>query len=440
MKKFCLIVLGLIMFAKMSHAVNSWTVQYSGTVYDISFPDSLHGWAAGGINNDHDGRVLFTNDGGKNWTEKIIGDVSDAITDLTCICFADSLKGWIGGSSSAGISIGSNWFTASTTNGFNTWTYEARGDVSYYRSGDVIEMTLVSGKVFWSVHWNNSGDEFAEVYGNGAHYSCSFGQTPQSMCFTDYLHGWIIFPYTGGSINGFHRTVSGVKNFSLLYSMSGINGITFIDRLHGWAVGYSGKILYTDNGGADSVWDTLTSGVTNNLKCVKFVDSLNGWVGGEGIILRTRDGGKIWEVEATVSGVIRKIFAIDTIYAWSLNKTSKGNSILKYKPLIGIEDPSILDRGLKNVDLKIIKDKIYLEVPNNHYTSTLLTIYDLTGRLKETLYSGTLTKGDYTFTPNITKSGIYFVRLTAVCRSDTERSEGEESNIITETKKLILIK
>ncbi|MFA5033014.1 MAG: T9SS type A sorting domain-containing protein, partial [bacterium] len=72
--------------------------------------------------------------------------------------------------------------------------------------------------------------------------------------------------------------------------------------------------------------------------------------------------------------------------------------------------------------------------------STLITIYDLTGRLKETVYSGTLTKGNYTFTPNIHKSGIYFVRLSTICHSDTERSEGEESNIITETKKLILVK
>ncbi|MFA5033015.1 MAG: hypothetical protein WC614_08350 [bacterium] len=106
----------------------------------------------------------------------------------------------------------------------------------------------------------------------------------------------------------------------------------------------------------------------------------------------------------------------------------------------GVEEPSILDRGLANLDLKIVKDKISLSLPNNYYPNTLLTIYDLTGRPKETLYSGTLSKGDYTFTPNIHKSGVYFVRLTAVCHSDTERSEGEESNIITETKKLILVK
>ncbi|MDD5529521.1 MAG: T9SS type A sorting domain-containing protein [bacterium] len=95
----------------------------------------------------------------------------------------------------------------------------------------------------------------------------------------------------------------------------------------------------------------------------------------------------------------------------------------------GIEENS--DSGRRsssggNADLKIIKDKIYLSVPNNECTNALLTIYDLCGRMKEIVYTGVLNKGNYTFTPNIRKSGIYFVRLTA--------------GTFKETKKLILIK
>ncbi|MFA5033897.1 MAG: clostripain-related cysteine peptidase [bacterium] len=61
--------------------------------------------------------------------------------------------------------------------------------------------------------------------------------------------------------------------------------------------------------------------------------------------------------------------------------------------------------------LEIIKNKICLSVPNNYYTNTRITIYDLCGRTKEIVYSGVLSKGDYVFTPKIKKSGIYFVRL-----------------------------
>ncbi|MDD5528700.1 MAG: T9SS type A sorting domain-containing protein [bacterium] len=74
--------------------------------------------------------------------------------------------------------------------------------------------------------------------------------------------------------------------------------------------------------------------------------------------------------------------------------------------------------------LGIIKNKIYLSVPNS--INAKLTIYDLCGKLKEAVYNGTLTKGNYAFTPNIHKSGIYFVQLTA--------------GNFKETKKLILVK
>ncbi|MDD2890140.1 MAG: T9SS type A sorting domain-containing protein [bacterium] len=107
-----------------------------------------------------------------------------------------------------------------------------------------------------------------------------------------------------------------------------------------------------------------------------------------------------------------------------LYNVSSGNRVLKFiNAKNGIEERQW---SVVSGQLSVIKDKIYLSVPNNYYTSTLLTIYDLSGRPKEVLYSGALTKGDYTFTPNIQKSGVYFVRLSA----------GD----IKETKKLVLIK
>ncbi|MFA5033019.1 MAG: T9SS type A sorting domain-containing protein [bacterium] len=97
-------------------------------------------------------------------------------------------------------------------------------------------------------------------------------------------------------------------------------------------------------------------------------------------------------------------------------------------PVVGIEEPSqgSLKPPLQALDFKIIKNKISLSLPNDYYPNILLTIYDLSGRPKETVYSGTLSKGDYTFTPSIKKSGVYFVRLS--------------TNDFTETKKLVLIK
>ncbi|MDD5528710.1 MAG: PQQ-binding-like beta-propeller repeat protein [bacterium] len=74
--------------------------------------------------------------------------------------------------------------------------------------------------------------------------------------------------------------------------------------------------------------------------------------------------------------------------------------------------------------LKIIKGKIYLDVPNT--INANIKLYDLSGRVREVIHTGVLDKGNYTFTPNFNKNGIYFVKVTV--------------GNYQETKKLILIK
>ncbi|MDD5528686.1 MAG: T9SS type A sorting domain-containing protein [bacterium] len=112
------------------------------------------------------------------------------------------------------------------------------------------------------------------------------------------------------------------------------------------------------------------------------------------------------------------------LYLYNVPDTT-GKWILKFiNSKSGVEEPLILDFGLGNADLQIIKGKIYLSAPKS--INTELKIYDLCGRLQSTVYQGLLSKGDYTFTPNIKKSGVYFVRLT--------------TNNFKETKKMVLIK
>jgi len=63
----------------------------------------------------------------------------------------------------------------------------------------------------------------------------------------------------------------------------------------GYAAGYNGIILYTDNGGQD--WGPQTSGVTSPLMGISFSDVNNGVAGGmSGTIVKTVNGGQNWEV------------------------------------------------------------------------------------------------------------------------------------------------
>ena len=66
--------------------------------------------------------------------------------------------------------------------------------------------------------------------------------------------------------------------------------ICFTGIDEGWAVGESGIILETMDGGI--TWISQTSGTLNPLSSVFFTDSSTGWaVGGNGTIIKTTNGG-----------------------------------------------------------------------------------------------------------------------------------------------------
>jgi photosystem II stability/assembly factor-like uncharacterized protein len=80
-----------------------------------------------------------------------------------------------------------------------------------------------------------------------------------------------------------------------------LNAVVFVDTSNGWAVGDSGTILHTTDGG--DMWIVQSSGTTERLGGVDFVDANTGWaVGGSGgsVIQHTTNGGESW-TEQTVT-------------------------------------------------------------------------------------------------------------------------------------------
>ncbi|MCB0259603.1 MAG: hypothetical protein KDE62_07780, partial [Calditrichaeota bacterium] len=70
----------------------------------------------------------------------------------------------------------------------------------------------------------------------------------------------------------------------------------------GFAVGWSGRILKTVNGGAN--WTTLTSPTSAYLYDIDFINSEMGMiVGWDGTCLGTADGGNTWSAGAPVFGL-----------------------------------------------------------------------------------------------------------------------------------------
>lgn len=70
-------------------------------------------------------------------------------------------------------------------------------------------------------------------------------------------------------------------------------GVACVGEKLAWAVGLGGTILHTSDGGR--TWALQDSGTASILLDVCFVDASNGWaVGMAGVILHTTDGGKKW--------------------------------------------------------------------------------------------------------------------------------------------------
>jgi photosystem II stability/assembly factor-like uncharacterized protein len=117
------------------------------------------------------------------------------------------------------------------------------------------------------------------------------------VSFVDVTHlcavgqsGTIVYSGDGGS-NWIKAASSTRRNLNALY---------FLDGQHGWAVGDSGTAVWTVNGG--TTWNTGQCPTNNTLEDVMFADALHGWAVGNpyygahqpGVVMYTEDGGHSW--------------------------------------------------------------------------------------------------------------------------------------------------
>ena len=77
-----------------------------------------------------------------------------------------------------------------------------------------------------------------------------------------------------------------------------LNSVSFVTPESGWAVGASGVILHTEDGG--HTWNKQKSGTSEGLASVTFATPQSGWVvGTKGIILHTEDSGNTWKTQTS---------------------------------------------------------------------------------------------------------------------------------------------
>ncbi len=179
-------------------------------------------------------------------------------------CFADAQTGWI-----AGGNDGLLFEKQSSGFGTSVWFEKVEAVTPstawILNSGDVIKTT-------------DGGKTWVEKEGYF-----------ESISFADENKGWAITNSTNISVTG-----DGGDTWTIQKSGSDfMNWIYAFDSNHCWGVGNNGIIKGTSDGGV--TWNTLTSGTSNKLSCVYFVNTTTGWaVGAQGTILKTTDGGTTW--------------------------------------------------------------------------------------------------------------------------------------------------
>ncbi len=369
-------------------------------INDVFFTDSMNGWCAG------DQGILRTVDGGDNWTMFFTNDDAEATH------FINEDEGWV---------CGNDGMLLHTTNGGDNWTPLNSGVAEKLRdirmadnlSGwtvgrDGILRHTTDGGISWNHQTNPAVDDLYAI----AIYN-------PSTAWIVGKDGMILFTSNGG--NSWASQPSGTFETH--------RGVFFIDSQTGWVCGDQGIILKTNNGGTS--WTLQNTPTVTILRDIYFVDSNNGWVVGDGgAVLSTSDGGNTWvDADAGIFSSLNSVHFVNSELGFTVGMNG---IIVRYSQIqTGIDD-DIVEKpkrfNLKKNYPNPFNATTIIPVEVEEKTFVKLEIFDINGRLIESLYNGVIDAGNHLIAWNAAgnSSGIYYYSLS--------------SNAGVSSKKMLLIK
>ena len=278
-------------------------VQTSGTNQALSavhFVDEQNGWAGG-----NNSTLLRTNDGGVTWQTQNLPTIANT-HNVNSIKFVDVNTGWLLDSNNnlvwRTIDGGSTWVQSNTT-------FPRLGSGTFTLPNIYFDMNFVDRNNGWV---SASGNRIFRTIDGGRNWTQgnALPNNFNSIHFVSATEGWAA---SGGSTTdnnnqtynaaGFiYRTTDSGNTWNLSYQYYSpgqpgnshlMRGVYFVDSQDGWAVGDSGIILSTKDGGTS--WQIQQSPVNTNLQKVYFVDNFDGYIiDVNNNILKTTDGGLSW--------------------------------------------------------------------------------------------------------------------------------------------------
>jgi len=279
----------------------TWTQPTSGTnraLYRVRFVDPETGWVSG-----QEGLILHTTDGGKTWVRQKTG----TSVYLFSLSFIDRNRGW---------AIGDKSILVQTTDGGGTWslhkiTTAAQKEVS------AEEAIASADPVLYDVQFIDANNgwvvgEFGKIY-----HTTDGGQTwteqQLSLIGAEVVDALDLPTFFGvrfsdaqtGLAAGLDGKIARTSDAGASWKFEKMKlEYPIVDPLYnpglfpdgtGWAIGAAGEVVRLDTPGGEWQRAKLGMEVVTWLRGMSWLDRDNGWiVGGLGLILHTKDGGKTW--------------------------------------------------------------------------------------------------------------------------------------------------
>jgi len=248
---------------------------YYVNIQSIEFINNKVGYLAG------EKKIYKTNDSGNNWEE-----IYESEFDLFSICFIDSM---------VGVAVG--------------------GDNKYEVSG-----------IIYTSDKGNAWNKVSYTIGDNTRTTSYINEIKFLNDFVGYAVGGNPDTYGGFVL----KTEDAGENWSILNTGSQTRHITDIALPASniiYTVGEMGQVLKSTNGG--SSWAEQSSGTSESLYVVQFVDNDNGYaVGYNGTIIKTSNGGDTWQkLESNTTKPIQALFFRNklegyiTYHDWSIDST-----------------------------------------------------------------------------------------------------------------------
>lgn len=429
MKKLIIILLLTFLIATTFVSDNppGWyqqTLPVTNTVSDISFVDSLRGWAIT-ERNGGDAYILHTSDGGNSWSIQL-----QQVLLLAAIQFLDNNTGYVVGSSPPGIVLkttngGSNWFNISNLPAYPLLDVKfVNKDTGWVCSDDSFD-----GGVFKTTNGGN----------NWIRQTTPSQILPIKLFFLNSDTGWALSGGSGGHIS---KTINGGTNWSFLNNTSGIErDLFFLNNDTGWVIsGGSGQngITKTTDGGAN--WfvqlDPTPFGSAPN--SIYSYSNSKSWIAALRFTILSLANDSTWGKQSVPSGFP----SFNAIQMTHTNIGYSGGSIF-----VKTDDGGGLITGIEN-NVETISGSftLYQNYPNpfnpvtkinyelrvTNYVSII--VYDILGNKVSSLINYKQIAGSYEieFDGSNLPSGVYFYRM--------EVSDGKTDKLLVQTKKMLLIR